>query len=63
MATKIDKGPHLSYCAGVGWAGDGTKAKSTCPFNHSKIIDANRYKCSRCSNGTVPSDIIVSAKK
>ncbi len=52
---------HLSYCAGEGWVGDGSKATSACPFDHSKRIEAVRYMCHFCCTGVKSSDIFADA--
>ncbi len=59
--AKAKEGLHLSYCAGKGWEGDGTKATSTCPFNKSREITATRYACNYCITATLPRDVVVAA--
>ncbi len=63
MRKKVIKPdePSLRFCSGKNWVGDGSKASSPCPFNHSMIVASRQYICYHCTNGTKPSDIIADA--
>ena len=49
---------RLLHCSGPHWEGDGSKAKSTCPFKQSRVLAATRYQCHCCATKLGVNDIL-----